>query len=245
MRRILLGVAMLAAILATASTAEARNGHHGHHGHWGHHGHHHHHHGHGGWGGYRGYGWGGYRGYGWGGYRGYGWGGYGGYGWGGYGLSIGFARPFYNYGWNFGVPPYCYAPNYIYGGFNTPRYVGGPIGYYDYYGSTYNANSNFNSLALSPRPVASETTPAQVLNLLRLDRGNLIADLRADLQDRARALPRIGPLQETTIAVAGAPEPRPLVNRSNIAQRRKADQQVATGDMLFREQKFQAGLQRV
>jgi tetratricopeptide (TPR) repeat protein len=165
-------------------------------------------------------------------------------------LSIGFARPFYNYGWNFGVPPYCYAPNYIYGGYNIPRYVGGPIGYYDYYGSTYNPNSNFNSLVLSPGPVASETTPAQVLNLLRLDRGNLIADLRADLQERARTLPRIGPLQETTIAVAGQhavagqQEPRPLVNRSNIAQRRKADQQIATGDMLFREQKFQAALQR-
>ncbi|MCI0358382.1 MAG: hypothetical protein L0211_07865, partial [Planctomycetaceae bacterium] len=213
MRRILLAAAMLAALLAAATPAEARNGHHGHHhhghhGHWGHH-HGHHHHGH------------------WGGYGGIGWGGY---GWGGIGLSIGY-RPYYNYGWNFYSSGYCY-PSYIYGGFNYPRYYSPtPIGLYDYYGSTSPA-SNLNSLVLSPGPVADQTTAAKVLNLLRLNDSDLVADLR----ERANALPRIGPLQETTIAATKAPPARPL-NQSNIAQRRKADQQIATGDMLFREQK--------
>ncbi len=208
MRRILLAAAMLAALLAVATPADARHGHCG----WG-------------WGG----GWGG-------GYCGYGgWGGYRNCGWGGYGWSgIGCYRPFYNY--SFYAPSYCYRPSYIYGGYNFPRYYNPtPIGYYDYYGSTYNPNSNFNSLALLRGPVASETTPAQVLNLLRLTDADLVADLR----ERTRTLPRIGPLQETTITAA-----RPLVNQSNIAHRRKADQQIATGDMLFREQKFQAALQR-
>jgi tetratricopeptide (TPR) repeat protein len=212
MRRILLAAAMLAALLTAATPAEAR-------------------HGHCGWGGYHG----GYGG-GWGGgYCGYG--GYGGYrscgyGYGGYGvsLSIGYGRPYYNYGYNYG------APSYIYGGYNVPRYYyPAPIGYYGYYGSTYNPNSNFNSLALTPGPVAAETTPAQVLNLLRLKDSDLIADLRA----RANPLPRIGGLQEATITAA-----KPVLNQSNIAQRRKADQQIATGDMLFREQKFHAALQR-
>jgi tetratricopeptide (TPR) repeat protein len=215
MRRILLAAAMLAALLTAATPAEAR-------------------HGHCGWGGYGG-GWGGgYCGYGgYGGYRncGYGWGGYGGYG---IGLSVGYCRPYYNYGYN-----YC-APSYIYGGFNYPRYYyPQSIGYYGYYGSTYNPSSNFNGLALANGTVAGETTPAQVLNLLRLNQSDLLADLR----ERTNPLPRIGGLQETTITAAKITATRPL-NQSNIAQRRKADQQIATGDMLFREQKFHAALQR-
>ena len=214
MRRILLAAAMLVALLTTATPAEAR-------------------HGHCGWGGYGG-GWGG----GYCGYGGYG-GGYGGYrscgyGWGGIGLSVGCYRPFYSY--NYCAPNYCYRPSYIYGGYNVPRYYyPQSIGYYGYYGSTYDSNSNFNSLALTPGPVAAETTPAQVLNLLRLNQNDLLANLR----ERTNPLPRIGGLQETTFTAA-----RPALNQSNVAQRRKADQQLATGDMLFREQKFHAALQR-
>jgi tetratricopeptide (TPR) repeat protein len=219
MRRILLAAAMLAALLAAATPAEARHGHCGYGGYGG------------GWGG-------GYCGYGgFGGYRSCGYGGFGGYrscgygGWGGYGLglSVGYCQPYYNYGYN-------YAPSYIYGGFNMPRYYyPTPIGYYGYYGSTYDPNSNFNGLALSNGNIATETTPAQVLNLLRLNQNDLLADLR----ERANPLPRIGGLQETTITAA-----KPALNQSNIAQRRKADQQIATGDMLFREQKFHAALQQ-
>jgi tetratricopeptide (TPR) repeat protein len=211
MRRILLAAAVLAASLAAAAPAQARHGHCG----WG-------------WGGrYCGYGGCG------GGYCGYrGWGGY---GWGGIGLSINYCRPYYNYGWNFGVPAYCYRPSYIYGGYNIPRYYDPtPIGYYGYYGSTYNPNANFSGLVQLPGLAAGQTAPAQVLNLLRLTDDDLVSDLRA----RTAELPRIGPLQETTIAT------RPALNQSNIAQRRKADQQLATGDMLFREQKFHAALQR-
>jgi hypothetical protein len=228
MRRILLTAAMLAATLAAATPAEAGHGHCG----WG---------GYGGHCGYRGYcgygGWGGgYCGYGgYGGYRSCG------YGWGGIGLSIGYCRPYYGY--SFYSPSYYY-PSYIYGGYNVPRYYyPTPIGY-GYYGST-NTGINLNSLVLSPGPVAnqtvaSQTTPAQVLDFLKLKDSDLLVDLRA----RANALPRIGALQETTITAAQAPAVRPALNQSNIAQRRKADQQVATGDMLFREQKFHAALQR-
>src|SRR5262245_44371562 len=226
MRRILLAAAMLAATLAASMPAEAG-------------------HGHCGWGGYHS----GYRGYcgygGWGGgYCGYG--GYGGYrscgyGWGGIGLSIGYCRPFYGY--SYYSPGYCYSPSYIYGGYNIPRYYSPtPIGY-GYYGST-STGVNLNSLVLSPGPVADDqtrlgliagqTTPAQVLNLLNLKDSNLVADLRQRIN-----LPRIGALQETTITAT-----KPVLNQSNIAQRRKADQQIATGDMLFREQKFHAALQR-
>jgi tetratricopeptide (TPR) repeat protein len=225
MRRILFAVAVLAALLTTATPAEARHWHWGHH----HHGWGHHHHG---WGGYGGWGWGGY-------------GGYCGYGWGGYGVSIAY-RPFYNYGWNFGVPAYGY-PSYInggyYPGYNYRGYYPSVIGY-GYLGNNTRAGTNVDNLVLSPRPAAGNTTPAQVLNLLRLDNGSVIANLRDELQLRGRGLPRIGPLQETTITGDTQLVSRPLVNTSNIAQRRKADQQIATGDMLFREQKFHAALQR-
>jgi len=214
MRRILFAVAMLAALLVSATPAEARHWHHG----WGHHhhgwGHHHH-----GWGHHH-HGWGGY------------WG-----GWGGYGVSVGFYRPYYNYGWNFGYPAYCYAPSYIYGGY-YPGYYPGVIGY-GFYGNNTRTRTVADNLVLAPRAAAGDTIPARALNLLRLDDGNIVENLRDELQLRGRGLPRIGPLQETTIA-AGTP----LVSRPNIAQRRKADQQIATGDMLFREQKFHSALQR-
>jgi tetratricopeptide (TPR) repeat protein len=202
MRRILLAVAMLAALLIAASPAEARHGC--------------------GWGGYRG-GWGG--GYcGWGGYRsyGYGYGGWGG-GWCGPSISIGYCAPYVGYSCY--SPYYAYRPSYLYGGYGYPGYYAPPIGYYGFYGSNYNPSANF----AATNNQASPTVAALVLDLLKRNQNN-VAALRPEIAADAAAQP---------VKVE-----RPALPLTNIVQRRKADQQISTGDMLFREQNFHAALQR-
>jgi tetratricopeptide (TPR) repeat protein len=170
----------------------------------GHHGHHHH-------------------GGGWGHHHHRHWGGWGGWG-GGIGFSIGYGRPYFSYGY---FPAYryaypCYSPSYYY-----PT----PIGYYGYYGSTYNPSANFASLYVN----RSSTLPANLRNLLDLDRAAIVARL-INANDKEKDA---GGLQVADVAAAERP-----VRVANIAMRRKADQQIATGDMLFREQNFHAALQR-
>jgi tetratricopeptide (TPR) repeat protein len=190
-----------------------------------------------GWGWHRGCGWGG----GWGGYRGgYGYSvGYRGFGcgpsYGGYGLSIGCYRPVVS----------CYSAGYGYGGYYSPL----PIGYYGYYGSTYNPGSNFVALSVSSATVARPalvarpaTVPGAVRNLLDMSREDLLAALRAPAgAPAADPLPRIGgDMRVTTISAE-----KPVVSRiSNAEQRRQAEQSLAIGDVLFREQKFHSALQR-
>lgn len=212
MRRILLALTVLAGTLLAAAPADAG---------WGHR-----HCGYGGWGGgYGGYGYGGFRSCGLG-YRGYGYGPY----YSGYGLSVGCYRPtiLFNsgcYGGGCGYGGYGYG-----GGYYAPR----PIGYYGYYGSTYNPGSNFVGLSVTgqfvSRPAAA---PASVRNILNMSREELLAALRApaaaaDAPPAARAI---------------AAE-KPAVRWSNAEQRRKAEQYLAAGDVLFREQKFHSALQR-
>ena len=189
---------------------------------WAQHGHHGHGHGgHGHHGGHHHVGhWGGghhHHGHWHGGYRGYGGYGYGGYGWSGIGLSIGY-RPYWGY-------DYCY-PGYGYGGYVPSYYYPRSVGYYGYYGSVYNPQANF-----------AATTPAAVLNLVQgqQDKQRLI-----DLVQLNRARPA------NNEAAADAVANRPVVNvlGANIVQRRKAEQHIATGDVLFGEQKFQAALAR-
>jgi tetratricopeptide (TPR) repeat protein len=212
MRRILLALAMLAVLLAATKGAEARHGHghwHGHrHGHW-------HGHGHGHW---HGHGWGGFHG-GWG-HRyshGFGWG-----GWGGSAISIGY-YPYASYGCY--SPYYAYRPSYLYGGYGYPAYYPPAIGYYGFYGSTYNPSANF----LATNNQASPTVAALVLDLLKRNQNN-VAVARPEIAADAAAQP---------VKVE-----RPALPLTNIVQRRKADQQISTGDMLFREQNFHAALQR-
>ncbi len=181
---------------------------------------------HAGWGWHRGCGWGGggwsvgYRGCGWGGgWRGCNWGGCGPW-YGGYGVSLGCYRPIVT----------CYSPNW---GCANGYYAPLPIGYYGYYGSTYNPNSNFVALSVSSNVVARPATlpaasPTTVRNLLDHSREDLLAMLRT-------------PSGPPVVAVT--PE-RPTVRIANAEQRRKAEQYLAIGDVLFREQKFHSALQR-
>lgn len=207
MRRILLALVILAMGLTVAAPAHA------------------------GWGWHRGCGWGGG---GWSGgwsNRGCGWGG----GWnrgcgpwsGGFGVSLGCYRPIVT----------CYSPswgcgsNFCGNGYYAPL----PIGYYGYYGSTYNPNSNFVALSVSGRVVDRPVTvaPTTVRNLLDLSREDLLTLLRTPSGSPA-ALPR---------AAAIAAE-KPAVRIANPEQRRKAEESLAIGDVLFREQKFHSALQR-
>jgi hypothetical protein len=177
---------------------------------------------HAGWGWHRGCGWGGgswsvgYRGCGWGGgWRGCNWDGCGPW-YGGYGVSLGCYRPIVT----------CYSPNW---GCANGYYAPLPIGYYGYYGSTYNPNSNFVALSVSSNVVARPATaPTTVRNLLDLSREELLAMLRT---------PSGAPAAAATPA-------RPTVRIANPEQRRKAEQHLAVGDLLFREQKFHSALQR-
>ena len=174
-------------------------------------------------------GWG-YRG--WGGYGGWGGCGYGGWGYGYRGCGYG---PYYS-GYSIGYyrPAFVYSSGYCggYGGFYDPL----PIGYYGYYGSTYNPSSNFVGLSVSPNLAVRKTTaPTVVRNLLDMSREELLAALKTP-SDR---LPPTGGLKETTITAE-----RPAVRISNAEQRRKAEQHLAVGDVLFREQKFHSALQR-
>jgi tetratricopeptide (TPR) repeat protein len=203
MRRILLVLGTLAAMLLNGIPAEA------------------------GWGWHRGCGWGG----GWSvGYRGCGWGG----GWanrgcgpwyGGCGVSFGCYRPIVT----------CYSPNWGCGTnfCGNAYYAPLPIGYYGYYGSTYNPNSNFVAMSVSGRVVnRPATTPAAVRNLLDLSREDLLTMLRT---------PSGAPAAAAGPAIAAA---KPAVRIANPEQRRKAEESLAVGDVLFREQKFHSALQR-
>jgi hypothetical protein len=215
MRRILLVLGLLTVGLTSAAPANA------------------------GWGWHRGCGWGGGGwGGGWGGgYRSCGWGG-GGWGnrgcgpwYGGYGVSLGCYRPIVS----------CYSPSWGCGtGFSDNGFCGNgyyaplPIGYYGYYGSTYNPGSNFVALSVSPRIAARPATvPGAVRNLLDLSREDLLTLLRTPSGTPA-ATPRTA-----TIAAA-----KPAVRIANPEQRRKAEESLAIGDILFREQKFHSALQR-
>jgi tetratricopeptide (TPR) repeat protein len=250
MQRSLLLVAILTASLLASSTAEAG---------WGH----------------RGCGWGGYRSVGWnscgwgggwgGGWNSCGWGG----GWGGsrwcgpswcgpsIGLSVGYCPPVFSYN-------YC-SPA-LGGGFCAPGYFVAPrtVGFYRFYGSTYNPNANFATLGIDPRlvdarplgaPAADAISPVVVRRLLDMDREELLAALRTPPADR-------GGLVETTIkldrgtarsssAVVGlAPRGADVaadsrgVRFSNAVQRQKAAQLLATGDKLYREMQYHSALQR-
>ena len=224
MRRILLTLAIVAIALAAAVPAAAdwghRHLHHHHHHGWGGHGHHHHHHF-----GYRSFGYGGF------GYRPW---------YGGYGLSLGYSRPIFSY----------YRPSLIYGsGYYDPCYYGGyngyysplPIGYYGYYGSTYAPASNFLGLSVTARVVDRPVTaPTAVRNLLAMSRAELLAALKSPSEPAPREA--AGPIVTTIVGDKAAA--KPAVRWSNAETRRKAEQYLAAGDLLFREQQFHSALQR-
>jgi hypothetical protein len=252
MQRSLLFVAILTASLLASSTAEAG---------WGHRGC--------GWGGYRSVGWGGFRSVGWnscgwGGGWGGGWNscGWGGSRWGGWnsgwcgpgvGLSVGYCPPVFSYN-------YC-SPAFG-GGYCAPGYFVAPrtVGFYRFYGSTYNPNANFALVNSRPAtaPAGDAISPVVVRRLLDMDRDELLAALRTPPADR-------GGLVETTItldrgtarsssAVVGlapggadvaADSTRARPTRfSNPVQRQKAVQLLTAGDKLYREMQYHSALQR-
>ena len=215
MRRILLTALLLVATLAICTPAQAR---------WGRHC---------GWGGggWGGGGYCGYRSYGWGGYRSCGWGGYGvgyrGYGWGGC------YAPVYSYG---GCYPYAGFYSGYGGGYYSQPYG---IGYYGYspYNTYYNPQSNFiaYSLPSTVQPAELAYGPQAVKQFLGLNRNFALTNLNSPA------------LKVLTIAARPAPAPADLkaaIRISNPEQRRKADQYIALGDSLFREQKFHSALQK-
>jgi tetratricopeptide (TPR) repeat protein len=250
MQRSLLLVAILTASLLASSTAEAG---------WGHRGC--------GWGGHRGVGWGGYRSVGW---NSCGWSGWGGSRWGGWnsgwcgpsvGLSVGYCPPVFSYN-------YC-SPGFG-GGYCAPGYLYAPrtVGFYQFYGSSYNPNANFATLAVDPRlvdsrpaarPAGNAISPVVVRRLLAMDRDALLAALRTPPADR-------GGLVETTITLdRGTARPssavvglapggadvasdmaadRAGVRISNAVQRQKAVQLLTAGDKLYREMQYHSALQR-
>lgn len=179
-----------------------------------------------------------------------GWGcGYGGWssGWcgSGVGISVGY-RPYYR-SWRGCYPAYdcydpCYGYDYGYG------YGVGYYGVYSPYGVYYNPAANFAAYSLPPYHEPAELTygPLAVKQFLGLDRNFAMGPLR----ERPARLPLVGDelLAERVIAERPIARER-IIDRGTIRvssaeQRRRAEQYIALGDDLFRQQKFHSALQR-
>lgn len=245
MRRIVF--AFLIAIIA-ASVATPVQANHGHHGHGGHHG---------GWGGGHGGGWNHHHhgGYGWG---GYGWGGIGGFYGSGIALSVGYPRySAYSYGcysspvFNPGLPAAYY---YSSPGFGCSTLYGSyPGGYYSsYYGPGYGGVSTSGTYYVPSTGYLSYSAPTtyqpaelaygpqaarQFLGLPRVQPASSMLT-STDALMLAEVIKAKNAAKKSTTSVVAK------VRTSSPEYRRRADQFLAQGDSLFKEQQYHQAAQR-
>ncbi|MDX1944107.1 MAG: tetratricopeptide repeat protein [Pirellulaceae bacterium] len=225
MRRILLAALFVLATLAICPRAEARWGHHcG----WG-----------GGWrGGYCG--WGG----GWGGgWRNCGWGG----GW----NNCGWGGGWNNCGW--GGVSVCYRPvcRPVFSCGYPTYFYSGPIGFQgcSTYNTYYNPQANFvaYSLPTTVQPAELAYGPQAVKQFLGLNRNFALTNLNRPATPIVITLKTPDGPRVTTISPrsdAKATDIKAAARVVSLEQRRRAEQYIALGDSLFREQKFHSALQK-